>query len=252
MSRHLRTVAYTAYLSVALVVMGIACMPVMLFGRSLTRKTVQAWSRLALFGLKTIGGISYKIEGLENLPTGGALIASNHQSMWETIALYALAPKPAMIFKKELLRIPIYGWYAIRAGNICVDRKGGAKALRAMAREARERAEAGEQIIIFPEGTRTKPGIDAEYKPGIALLYKELEIECLPVALNTGTCWPAKGIIRYPGTMVVEFLPRIQPGLSRKAFMKTLHDRIETRSLALAEDAGVNVSTTESAEAANA
>ncbi|WP_428407552.1 lysophospholipid acyltransferase family protein [Hyphococcus sp.] len=227
MIRRIRSAAFSFYLIVTVAVMGIVCLPVMLFGRGPARATVKLWSRLALFGLHQIAGVTYKIEGAENLPQGGALIAANHQSQWETIALYALAPKPVMVFKKELKRIPVYGWWAARAGNIAIDRKGGAKALRAMTREAKARAEAGEQIIIFPEGTRMKPGERGALQPGVAGVYAAMDAPCTPVVHDSGRFWRHPGGEKIPGAISLHFLPAIPPGLDRKEFLRVLAARLE-------------------------
>ncbi len=227
MTQRIRSAAFSIYLVVTILVMGIACLPVMLFGRHATRATVKTWSRLALFGLHQIAGISYTIEGAENMPRSGALIAANHQSMWETIALYALAPKPVMIFKKELKRIPIYGWWASLAGNIAVDRKGGAKALRAMTREVKARADAGEQVIIFPEGTRTPLGETQTLQPGVAGIYTAMEAPCTPVAHDSGRFWRHPGGEKVPGVITLRILPAIPAGLDRREFLRLLAARLE-------------------------
>ena len=212
-------------------------MPVMLFGEEASRLTVKTWSRLALFGLKWIAGVSYRIEGAENIPHEGALIAANHQSMWETIALYAIAPKPVMILKQELTRIPVYGWWARAAGNITIDRKGGAKALRAMARAAKAHAEVGHQVIIFPEGTRSAPGERPRFQPGVAGIYVAAEAPCVPAAHNSGEHWRHPGGEKIPGTITLRFLPAIPPGLDRKVFLGELKTRIENARPDLEETA---------------
>lgn len=227
MATRIRSAAFSIYLVVTVVVMGILCMPVMLLGRNATRATVKLWTRLALFGLHQIAGVSYSVDGAENMPQGGALIAANHQSMWETIALYALARRPVMIFKKELKNIPIYGWWAARAGNIAVDRKGGAKALRAMTRAVKARAEAGEQVIIFPEGTRTPPGETKELQPGVAGIYSAMETSCTPVAHDSGRFWRHPGGEKIPGAITMRILPAIPAGLDRREFLRVLTARLE-------------------------
>ncbi|PQA87954.1 lysophospholipid acyltransferase family protein [Hyphococcus luteus] len=228
MLRQIRSAAFAVYLPVIVVLMGIGCMPVMLFGENAARATVKTWSRLALFGLKWIAGVSCRIEGAENIPQEGALIAANHQSMWETIALYALAPKPVMILKKELTRIPVYGWWARAAGNVTIDRKGGAKALRAMARAAKAHTDAGCQVVIFPEGTRSAPGARQRYQPGVAGIYTTAEAPCVPAAHDSGRFWRHPGGEKIPGVITLRFLPAIPPGLDRKTFLRELQSRIES------------------------
>lgn len=237
MMQRFRSASFTVYLVFLVVFMGLLLSPVMLFGRHAARTIIQQWSKLALGGLKYIAGVSYKIEGVENMPQGGALIAANHQSMWETIALYALAPKPVMIFKKELLRIPIYGWWASSAGNIAVDRKGGAKALRVMTRTAKQRTDQGEQIIVFPEGTRMKPGETAPFQPGVAGIYTATGAPCTPVAHDSGRFWRHPNGGKVPGVITLRVLPAIPAGLDRKALLRDLKGRIESARPDLVEKA---------------
>lgn len=226
--QHFRSTVFSIFLVSLVVVMGVMLSPVMLFGKNPSRAVIQYWARLTLGGLKLIAGVSYRVEGAQNIPAGGALIAANHQSMWETIALYALTPKPVMIFKKELLQIPVYGWWAARAGNIAVDRKGGAKALRAMSRAAKDRTDAGEQIVIFPEGTRMQPGEKTSLQPGVAGIYAATGAPCTPVAHDSGRHWRHPDGGKTPGVITVRFLPPIEPGLDRRAFLRDLKSRLET------------------------
>lgn len=148
--------------------------------------------------------------------------------MFETIAHWGFLPDPAIILKKSLIYLPFFGQYALKLRNIVLDRKGYAAALKQMLKDAKARANEGRQVLIFPEGTRAEPGAAPDYKPGVAALYKGLGLPCTPVALTSGVHWPAHGFIRKPGTIVVEFLPAIEPGLSREAFMAELEQRIET------------------------
>jgi len=224
----IRHFAYSVFLVFFLAIVGGACIPMMLFGKKASRRTVQVWGRMAIFFLKPIAGISYRVEGAENIPTGGAIIASNHQSMWETMAIYALAPNPVIVFKKELLYIPVYGWWARAAGNITIDRSGGAKALRALARSAKDHIEAGEQLIIFPEGTRVPPGEETAFQPGVAGIYTAANAPCVPAAHDSGRFWRHHEGKMAPGCITLRFLPAIPAGLDRKTFMKELHDAITT------------------------
>jgi 1-acyl-sn-glycerol-3-phosphate acyltransferase len=146
--------------------------------------------------------------------------------MWDTLALYLALDEPAIVLKRELLRIPFYGWFLAKAAAIPIDRGAGASALRKMAEAARQVLARGRPILIFPEGTRKKPGTPPDYKPGVAGLYGQLDVDCVPVALNSGVYWT--GFLKRPGTIVLEFLEPIGPGLKRGAFMQLLEDRIET------------------------
>ena len=153
-------------------------------------------------------------------------------SMWDTLALYLALDAPAIVLKRELLRIPFYGWFLWKATAIAIDRAAGAGALRKMAAAARDVLAEGRPILIFPEGTRKKPGAAPDYKPGVAGLYTMLDVACVPVALNSGVYWT--GFIKQPGTIVLEFLEPIAPGLKRDAFMALLESRIETATNQLA------------------
>jgi 1-acyl-sn-glycerol-3-phosphate acyltransferase len=137
------------------------------------------------------------------------------------------------VLKKELLVIPFYGWYTIQGGMIAVDREGHASALKKLVPDNRERLSEDRQVIIFPEGTRKDPGAEPDYKPGVAALYRDLDLPCTPLATNSGVHWPAHGFLRRPGVIVFEFLEPIPAGLKRGEFMRELQDRIETATNAL-------------------
>ena len=167
-----------------------------------------------------------------------AIYAAKHQSAWETLFLSRYLGFPAFVLKQELLSIPLFGWFLKKSGMIAVDRKGGASALRAMARQATETLESGRSILIFPEGTRVPPGQTRPYQPGVAALYTQQKVPLVPVALNSGLFWGRRAFIKKSGTIVVEILPPIPPGLDRKAVMKELENRIETAAKALAQPSG--------------
>jgi len=187
--------------------------------------------------LEKIVGTRLEVRGHENLPRGAALVASKHQSAWDTFALVPLFGDPAIVMKRELIWIPFYGWFSAKFGMIFVTRKAGPSALRRMAKDALERAGAGRQILIFPEGTRREPGAEPAYRPGALYLYERLGLPCCPVALNSGLYWPRRSLARYPGAIIVEFLKPIPPGLPRKEFAKRLEHAIETASGALIAEA---------------
>jgi 1-acyl-sn-glycerol-3-phosphate acyltransferase len=214
-------------------VMGLVCSPALLGPRAWSKACLRLYLDLLFGGLRLLCGVSYEVRGQEHLPAGGALVASKHQSMFETLAFWRILDDPAIILKKELAYLPFFGWYAMKLKNISVDRSAGAKALRGMLKQARERAEEGRQVVIFPQGTRLNPGETDTYKPGVAGLYGAMKVACTPVALNSGLFWPGRGFTRRPGKIVVEFLPAIEPGLSKEDFMRTLEARIETASDAL-------------------
>ncbi|MFN4276676.1 MAG: lysophospholipid acyltransferase family protein [Ferrovibrio sp.] len=191
------------------------------------------WSDSINLLLRLITGITYRIEGMETVPPGAVLIASKHQSLWDTAIVLALFRGPAIVMKQELLRIPIYGALCRIQGMIAVDRAGGAKALKSMLKSARDAVAEGRKLIIFPQGTRTLPGQKHDYQPGVVALYRDLKIPVVPVALNSGFFWPKHGLKRPSGTIVMRFLPAIPAGLDRETFMARLESEIETAQAAL-------------------
>ena len=173
------------------------------------------------------------IAALEKIPPGALLVASKHQSVWETFALLPLFDDPAYIFKRELMWIPIFGWYAWKADMIPVDRNARGGALAGMIERVRDELARGRQIIIFPEGTRTAPGAPPAYKQGVTRLYAAADVPCLPIALNSGLFWPRRKFMRYPGTIRLEVLDPIPPGLDPEMFAARLERDIETATARL-------------------
>jgi 1-acyl-sn-glycerol-3-phosphate acyltransferase len=185
---------------------------------------------------RAIVGIRYEVLGRENLPPGPFIIAAKHQSMWETIKLPVLFEGAAVVLKKELVDMPIWGVYARKSGMIPVDRSKGRSALTAMSKSAEKAVAEKRPIVIFPQGTRTAPGATESYKIGVGALYRDLGLPVVPMALNSGLFWPKKGLIRG-GKITVQLLPPIAPGLSLGDFMRTLETQLETASNHLAETA---------------
>jgi 1-acyl-sn-glycerol-3-phosphate acyltransferase len=194
-------------------------------------------SRFELWLLKVIVGTKLEVRGQEKLPKGACLVASKHQSAWETFALIPLFRDPALLMKRELFWIPFHGWFSRKFEMIPVDRDKGPAALRRMLREARKRVADGREIIIFPEGTRRAPGAPPDYKTGVILLYEALGLPCVPVALNSGVFWPRRSLERRPGTIVVKFLDPIPPGLPKAEFLARLTEAVETASTRLLAEA---------------
>ncbi len=240
------SIAFVIWMYGLMVVMGIVCSPALLGPRSWSKACLRLWLKLVFGGLRLLCGIRYEVRGDRYRPTGGALVASKHQSMFETLAFWQILDDPAIILKKELAYLPFFGWYAMKVKNISVDRSAGAKALRGMLRQARDRATEGRQVVIFPQGTRLEPGERESYKPGVVGLYSSMKVPCVPVALNSGLYWPPHGFGRKPGTIIVEFLEPIEPGLPKDEFLATLETRIETASAALLPQ-GPATDTTEAA-----
>jgi 1-acyl-sn-glycerol-3-phosphate acyltransferase len=194
-------------------------------------------ARFELSLLRHIVGLKLEVRGQEKLPQGACLVASKHQSAWETFGLIPLFRDPALLMKRELFWIPFHGWFSHKFEMIPVDRDKGPAALRRMLREAKTRIADGREIIIFPEGTRRAPGAPPDYKTGVVLLYEALGVPCVPVALNSGVFWPRRSLLQRPGTIVVEFLDPIPPGLPKDEFLKRLMGAIETASSRLLAEA---------------
>jgi 1-acyl-sn-glycerol-3-phosphate acyltransferase len=215
------------YLWSALV--AIVCTPLLLGPPRGILGMFRFWSA-GVVKLLAICGIRVEVRGRENVPTGAALVAPKHQCMLDVFAQFSVLPATSFVMKQELMWIPLFGWYASRVRSIVIKREEQAAALKKLVREAKARFAEGRQVVIFPEGTRTAPGRPGEYKPGIAALYREIEVPVHPVATNSGVHWPAHGFLRRPGVIVFEYLEPIPPGLKRAEFMRTLKDRIETAS----------------------
>lgn len=191
------------------------------------------WGNGMVLICRWVAGIKLEVRGLENLPERPFIIACKHQSAWETCTLSALILDAALIFKKELLYIPFYGWQIWANQNIAIDRNAGASAMRRMLRAVDRAKRDTRPIIIYPEGTRTPPDAEPDLQPGVAGIYKHSQLPVVPTALNSGLYWPRRKFLKQPGTIVVSFLPPIAPGLDRKAFMERLHTEMnqETRAL---------------------
>jgi 1-acyl-sn-glycerol-3-phosphate acyltransferase len=225
----LRSALFLLWFLAVTTILSLIFLPVLILPRAATVWLARSWSRATFWGLKIFAGIDWEIRGQR--PRGPLLVAAKHMSMWDTLALYLALDAPAIVLKRELLRIPFYGWFLWKATAIPIDRAAGASALRKMADAARDVLREGRPILIFPEGTRKKPGEAPDYKPGVAGLYGLLDVPCVPVALNSGGYWT--GFLKRPGTIVLEFLEPVAPGLKRKDFMALLEQRIETATAAL-------------------
>lgn len=218
------------------------CSPLLLGPRSWAMAALRAHAHASLWALRVIVGCKIEVRGREHLPSGAYLIAAKHQSSWDTFALIPIFPDPALVMKDELGWIPVYGWFALKFGNILVKRGRAAVALKTMIKDAQDRAAQGRQILIFPEGTRRTPGAAPDYKPGVIALYEGLGLPCVPLALNSGLYWPRRHLLRYPGTIIVEILEALPPGLPRATFKRELEQRIETASRRLLAEAAQQAS----------
>ena len=225
----LRSALFMMWFLIVTIIMSILFLPLLAAPRKLCVAMARGWAGATLWGLKIFAGTGMRVIGTP--PYGAVLVASKHMSMWDTLALYLLLDDPGIVLKRELLRIPFYGWYLRKSCAIAIDRGAGADAMRRMVRDATRVFEEDRPILIFPEGTRKKPGAAPDYKPGVAGLYAILKKPCVPVALNSGLFW--RGFFKYPGRITVAFLEPIPPGLKRGEFMATLESRVEQGTDAL-------------------
>jgi len=192
-----------------------------------------AWGRSNLVLLRAVAGIDYEIRGREKLPKGPIIVAPKHQSAWETFSLLQLFDNPVFIVKRELQWIPIFGWLMIKGRMVPVNRGARSQALAAMIERVRIELALGRQLVIFPEGTRRPAGAEPRYKFGVAHLYAATGVPCVPIALNSGLFWPRRSIRLRPGTVLVEILDPIQPGLDKDAFFERLQHDLETATARL-------------------
>lgn len=220
----LGSVVFNLALIVWTAVLGIIGLPALASERA-TRRLGRFWARGVLWLLRVLVGLDHELRGKP--PAEPALYAVKHQSAWETIALGVLIPDAAFVLKRELLWIPVFGQYLARTRMIAVDRRGGGKALRRMTEDAAARIAEGRSVVIFPEGTRTAPGVSRPYHPGVAALYERLGVPVVPVALNSGRFWGRRSFVKRPGRVVVSFQEPIPPGLPRRRFLSRLQAAIE-------------------------
>lgn len=197
----------------------------------------KCWARSSIWLMRVVCNTRVEYRGLEKIPSGPLIVASKHQSMWETFALLQFFEQPLFIVKRELMWIPFFGWYLKKLNMIGVDRTAGGRALLAMTRQAGEAVRRGRQLVIFPEGTRRPVDAPPDYKSGIAQIYVDCGVPCLPVALNSGLFWPRRTFMRYPGTLVVEFLDPLPAGLGRREFIGRVSAVIEDATKRLVETA---------------
>jgi 1-acyl-sn-glycerol-3-phosphate acyltransferase len=233
----LRSLVYNVLFYLLLVFWMIVAIPTLLMPPRAFMGVAKAWARSSVRLMRVVCNTKVDYRGLEKIPHGPLIVASKHQSMWETFALLQFFDRPLFIYKRELGFIPMFGWYLIKSKMIGVDRSGGMRSLMEMARRAPKEVRSGRQLIIFPEGTRTAVGAPPDYKTGVGQIYVNSGVPCVPVALNSGLFWPRRTFMRYPGTLVVEFLDPLPPGLTRKDFIERISTSIEAATNRIVEAA---------------
>lgn len=198
------------------------------FPRPVLIRWVHAYLRSVSWLERVLIGLTYEVRGTEHIPAHGSyIVAAKHQSAWETMKLHLIFNDPAVVLKRELMQIPLWGRLAAKARMIPVDRGARGRALTSMVRGAIAVIDEERPIVIFPQGTRTAPGTYRSYRVGVGVMYDRLGIPILPVALNSGLYWPRNSFIKRPGRIVVEILPPILPGLDRATAMRELESRLE-------------------------
>jgi 1-acyl-sn-glycerol-3-phosphate acyltransferase len=225
-----RSLVFHVAFYLALIVVLIVALPCFVLPRTALVGVAKAWARTEMVLLQVIVGARTEIRGAENIPAGGFIVAGKHQSFWETFVLFQLFGDAVYIYKRQLMWIPVFGWYLAKLGMVIVDRGRRSKALDQISAGARLLLDHDCQVMIFPEGTRTAPGAPPKYKHGVAHLYQMLNCPVVPVGLASGLYWPRRSFLRYPGTIILEVLKPIQPGLGIDEFARVLQDRIEDSS----------------------
>jgi 1-acyl-sn-glycerol-3-phosphate acyltransferase len=208
-----------------------------LLDRLRVQSYAKLWTGTAVWLLEKVCGTKVEWRGLENLPPAACIIAAKHQSALETLALTTKGADFGFILKRELMAIPVFGWYLKGASQLGIDRAKHVRALADLVRQAREAIAQGRQLIIFPEGTRRPVGAPPDYKAGIAYIYAETKAVCVPVALNTGLFWPRRSASIKPGRVTIAFLEPVAPGLRKREFLQVLESRIETATTELIAEA---------------
>ena len=202
--------------------------PLFAISTSTAQMVGKPWAQGSLFLARIFCGIKYEIRGKENILATPVIYASKHQSACDTLIFLTLFPRVAYVLKKELLRLPFWGWYLWRMKMIAIDRSAGASSIKQLIRDGKTALGEGRSIVIFPEGTRTKPNAAPDYQAGITAMYSSLAVPVVPVALNSGVYWGKNAFFKKSGTIIIEFLPAIPAGLAKKEFIERLQNEIET------------------------
>ncbi len=229
----IRSILFNLLFYLNLSVLLVLAIPTFLMPRRAILTMAKVWGRSSLWLLRVVCGLKVEFRRIEKITPGPLIVAAKHQSTWETFALLSLFDDPTFIIKRELMWIPLFGWFTVKGRMIPVRRGARSQALSDMAVNARSEIRRGRQLIIFPEGTRRSPGAEPQYKFGVAHLYAEIGVGCVPVALNSGLFWRRRSFLRLPGTVRVEFLDPIPPGLDKQEFLARLQSDIETATARL-------------------
>ena len=222
-----RSLLFNVLFYVNIIVRMTVALPTILLPRRFLLGVLRRYSRSSLWLLRVTCGVTVEWRGREKIPEGACIVACKHQSFWETFALFEVLRDPTYVLKRELMWLPLFGWLARKARMIPIDRGARVTSLARMTAATRREIADARQIVIFPEGTRQAPGASPRYMPGVAYLYSEIGLPCVPVALNSGLFWPRRSLLRFPGTVLVEVLDPIPPGLDKRVFLARLRSVIE-------------------------
>ena len=233
----LRSALFNLLFYALLIAMLVLGFPTMLAGPRAVMRLANLWGVASLWLLRAVCGTRVEFRGRDNIPAEPCIVASKHQSFLEIIAFCSLFRDFSFVFKRELTRIPLFGWYLSASRQIAVDRSQGRSALTAVSRRAGEVLKEGRTLIVFPEGTRRPPNAPTDYKSGIAFIYSEAGAVCLPVAVNSGLFWPRRSFLRRPGTIVIDIMPPIPAGLPRADFQARMRNGIESATQVLMAEA---------------
>jgi 1-acyl-sn-glycerol-3-phosphate acyltransferase len=219
----LRSLLYALLFYPATALFVLAGIVVTVFGRDPTRALVRSWCSFSAVLADALLGIRSRVEG--RIPDGAVLIAVKHESMFETLEMVRIADTPVIVLKRELSRIPFFGWLTRRYGVIPVDRSAGSKALREMVAAGRSASETGRSVLIYPEGTRVRHGESPKLRSGFAGLYRALGLPVVPVAVDSGRLW-TKRLLKKPGIVHFRIGESIPPGLKRDEIEARVHAAI--------------------------
>ena len=240
MIRWLVSLIFMIHIYFMMVVIGLLWGPYALLSPEGARAGAKAYSRYVFWLSRWMLGLRVEVRG--PIPNGEVIVAAKHQSFLDIMMIFTALPTAKFIMKREILWTPVIGLYARRLGCVPVSRGKRGAAITKMVRDVEAGHALPGQLIIYSQGTRLAPGVKAPYKVGTAVLYNQLQQECVPVATNAGVFWPRTGVLRKPGLAVVEFLPTIPTGLEKDAFMSVLEEVVETKSNELMVEGGFDPS----------
>jgi 1-acyl-sn-glycerol-3-phosphate acyltransferase len=223
----IRSLLFYLLLSFWTIFLGLICLPYLIIPNTYLIRPIKLWIKGIFFLLENICNITHEVQGISHFPERAVLIASKHQSAFETLALFYYLPQSIFIHKKQLFLIPIFGQYLKKINMISIDRKGGAVTMRKMLKQTKIKMLEGFSIIIFPEGTRKKPGEKPNYKSGFVGIYKAMGTEILPIAVNSGNCWPKHTFVKNSGHIIIKILPLISSNIDKKQILKDVEVIIE-------------------------